>query len=78
VPILERDEKEWDDVSDDQEDHHADSCRYVMMSRQSPGKRADEPKEHIKTACERDFEEIEADYIELEEDGAWGDIAPVF
>jgi hypothetical protein len=49
-----------------------------MMSRQSPGKRADEPKEHIKTACERDFEEIEADYIELEEDGAWGDIAPVF
>jgi hypothetical protein len=78
VPILERDEKEWDDVSDDQEDHHADSCRYVMMSRQSPGKRADEPKEHIKTACERDFEEIEADYIEPEEDGAWGDIAPVF
>ncbi len=37
VPILSRDENDWDDVDTDQEDHIADEWRYVCMSRPGDG-----------------------------------------
>ena len=37
VPILSRDENDWDDVDTDQEDHAADEWRYVCMSRPGDG-----------------------------------------
>ncbi len=77
VPIVERDEKEWDDVADDQEDHICDETRYVVTSRQAAGERnGDENNEKHKTACERDIEEIED--IVKEEDSEWYDTEPVY
>jgi len=47
VPVLERDEKEWDDLNTEGEDHVADETRYVVMSRPSAGvsKREQEKEE---------------------------------
>lgn len=57
IPVLSRDNDDWDDIDTDQEDHIADEVRYVCMSRPSTGA----PKnirEREKTPVELDHEEI--------------------
>lgn len=42
VPVLGRDETDWEDVDTDQEDHAADEARYAVMSRGRPAPRQSE------------------------------------
>lgn len=65
IPILSRDENEWDDLDSDQEDHIADEWRYVCMSRQGQGVSMLDlrPK---KTLSELDHEDIAASDVDLD------------
>lgn len=57
VPSLERDDRNWEDIDTETEDHIADEWRYVMMSRQGKGVNVDElPK--VKTMAEKDWQRI--------------------
>lgn len=47
VPILERDEDDWEDIDTEAEDHVADEWRYYMMSRPRRPKRAAEMESEI-------------------------------
>lgn len=75
VPILERDEKEWDDLDTEGEDHIADETRYVVMSRPAGSvSKSEHDREQLRPKYgyfRRDWDEITAD-PEAEEDEDWG------
>lgn len=53
VPILARDDHDYEDIDTTQEDHAADEARYVCMSRQGKGT-SELDKRDVPTATERD------------------------
>ena len=57
VPVLSRDENDWDDVDSDTEDHIADEVRYVLMSRPGYGVSREDVKT-VATESEDDHREI--------------------
>lgn len=57
IPILSRDENDWDDIDTDQEDHIADEVRYACMSR--PGEGTSKHDEvPVKTEAELDHDDM--------------------
>ena len=57
VPTLERDDRDWEDIDTEVEDHIADEWRYVMMSRQGKGVSIDELQK-VKTMAEKDWDQL--------------------
>jgi len=57
VPTLERDDRNWEDIDTETEDHIADEWRYVMMSRQGKGVNASELPVK-KSMAEKDWDRL--------------------
>lgn len=55
IPTLERDERNWEDINTEVEDHIADEWRYVLMSRQGRGVHLTEISK-VKTMAQKDWD----------------------
>lgn len=59
VPSLERDDRDWEDIDTDNEDHIGDEWRYVLMSRQGKGNvKSDFGRPGGKTEAQKDWDRI--------------------
>lgn len=79
LPIMQRDEKDWDSIDTDQEDHCMDMTRYVLMSRPATSRTFQDIQRESNSSfyreCMRDWEEIETCFGESEFEASYGPLA---
>ena len=71
IPILERDDRQWEDIDTSAEDHIADEWRYMLMSRQGKGLSLKDveilkPSERITNWMNLTDEDLSPDSINIE------------